>query len=141
MINRRLYNAREQMATNQQIATSMPLFLLPNSSLTPAPSMRSSSFRRPSVPHQRVPPLFRRQVMCADSTRRVACVVQYNGAAFHGWERKPDVRTVQQEIEAAISALCRQRVRVQAASKTDAGAHAIGQVVHFDPPVQFDNAR
>lgn len=71
---------------------------------------------------------------------RVALQVQYNGADFHGWERKPDVRTVQGELNAALADVVGISVPTFAASRTDAGTHAIAQVVHFDAPRLFSSA-
>lgn len=66
------------------------------------------------------------------SPARVALQIQYNGSRYHGWERKKDVSTVQSCVEAALTDVYGHPVNVQAASRTDAGAHALGQVVHFD---------
>ncbi len=64
---------------------------------------------------------------------RYAAGVEYNGAAFHGWEiQQPDIRTVQGEVERALSKVANHFVRVITAGRTDTGVHASGQVVHFD---------
>ena len=63
---------------------------------------------------------------------RVALVIQYLGTHFHGWQRQPQQRTVQEEIEAAIQRLVGYPVTVHAAGRTDAGVHAAAQVAHFD---------
>lgn len=66
--------------------------------------------------------------------------VAYDGAAFHGFARqrpRPDgrpLRTIQGALEAALSELYRQPIEVRGASRTDAGVHARGQIVAFDPP-------
>lgn len=72
---------------------------------------------------------------------RVAVELQYNGARFHGWERKPELRTVQGTFEDSLQEICEERTGTVAASKTDAGAHAVGQVVHFDPPRTLTGAK
>ena len=77
----------------------------------------------------------------APSPPRIACLCQYNGASFSGWERKPAIRTVQSTIESAIAEICRTSLHTAAASKTDARTHAVGQVFHFDPPSVFANSR
>ena len=65
--------------------------------------------------------------------RRVALIVQYLGTRFYGWQRQPDYRSVQQDLETAIgSALNCSRVVTHAAGRTDTGVHAAAQVVHFD---------
>lgn len=66
---------------------------------------------------------------------RVRGRLAYDGKDFSGWGMQPDRRTVQGELEAAISTVLRlDRVVVQCAGRTDAGVHAIGQVIHFDIP-------
>ncbi|MEM7064255.1 MAG: tRNA pseudouridine(38-40) synthase TruA [Cyanobacteria bacterium P01_B01_bin.77] len=67
-------------------------------------------------------------------THRVAIVVQYQGTFFHGWQRQPEKRTVQAEIEAAIASLLGTRVPIHGAGRTDTGVHAAAQVAHFDAP-------
>ena len=61
------------------------------------------------------------------SGRTVQLVLQYDGAGFAGWQRQPDARTVQGELEAALERLCRAAVPVIGAGRTDAGVHAHGQ--------------
>jgi len=66
---------------------------------------------------------------------RYRAVVAYLGTRFHGWqEQKNAARTVQAVLAAALRPLAREAVRVEGASRTDAGVHADGQVVHFDLP-------
>jgi tRNA pseudouridine38-40 synthase len=56
----------------------------------------------------------------------------YDGAPFHGFARQPDVRTVQGDIESALTKLMRRDAVTACAGRTDAGVHAIGQVVSVD---------
>lgn len=63
---------------------------------------------------------------------RLALGVEYNGANFCGWERQKRGRTVQGCIEVALSKVADHPVRVITAGRTDAGVHALGQVIHFD---------
>ncbi len=67
---------------------------------------------------------------------RVAMAVSYDGSAFHGWQsqRKPQVATVQEALEKALSSIADAPVIVQCAGRTDAGVHASHQMVHFDSP-------
>lgn len=70
----------------------------------------------------------------AQGTQRVAIVVQYQGTHFYGWQRQPEKRTVQGEIEAAIELLLEYKVTIHGAGRTDTGVHAAAQVAHFDAP-------
>jgi tRNA pseudouridine38-40 synthase len=64
---------------------------------------------------------------------RIRGKISYDGKDFSGWGMQPDRRTVQGELENAISTLLRvDRVIVQCAGRTDAGVHATAQVIHFD---------
>ncbi|NPV47263.1 MAG: tRNA pseudouridine(38-40) synthase TruA [Armatimonadetes bacterium] len=63
--------------------------------------------------------------------RRVRLLVQYDGTDYAGFQVQPGRRTVQQELEECLGRLTGDRVRVTAASRTDAGVHALGQVVAF----------
>jgi tRNA pseudouridine38-40 synthase len=64
----------------------------------------------------------------------IALRIAYDGTDFHGFARHPELRTVQGEIEAALARLYKTPVQVRGASRTDAGVHALGQLVAFDPP-------
>jgi tRNA pseudouridine38-40 synthase len=63
---------------------------------------------------------------------RIALGIEYDGQAFAGWQTQLGVRTVQQLVEAAVSRVADEPVKVQCAGRTDAGVHATGQVLHFD---------
>lgn len=63
---------------------------------------------------------------------RVALVIQYLGTHFHGWQRQPNQRTVQEELETTIQSVLGHPVSVCAAGRTDTGVHAAAQVAHFD---------
>lgn len=60
--------------------------------------------------------------------------VRYLGTHFHGWQIQDNGRTVQGEIEAAMSRIASQPVRIQGAGRTDAGVHALGQVFSCEWP-------
>jgi tRNA pseudouridine38-40 synthase len=64
--------------------------------------------------------------------QRWKLVIEYNGNVFCGWQRQKDVPSVQQALEEAITAFCQQEIVVHVAGRTDAGVHALGQIVHFD---------
>ncbi len=72
------------------------------------------------------------QIENPESMQRVALVIQYLGTDFHGWQRQPNQRTVQEEIETAISNVLERPVTLYGAGRTDAGVHAAAQVAHFD---------
>jgi len=58
-------------------------------------------------------------------------LVEYDGTQYHGFQWQVDLPTIQNELEQAIRRFCGQSSRVMAASRTDAGVHAKGQVVSF----------
>lgn len=63
--------------------------------------------------------------------RNIKLVLSYDGTEFSGWQRQPDRRTVQQVLEEAIGRLTGVVPTTTASGRTDAGVHALGQVVHF----------
>lgn len=66
---------------------------------------------------------------------RVALVVSYNGAAFHGFQYQNEtLPTVQAELESALAHVAAGPVGLVCAGRTDTGVHATHQVVHFDAP-------
>jgi tRNA pseudouridine38-40 synthase len=67
---------------------------------------------------------------------RLALGVAYRGTAYQGWQSQPSGVTVQDKLEAALSAFAAQPVTTVCAGRTDAGVHALNQVVHLDAPVE-----
>jgi tRNA pseudouridine38-40 synthase len=63
------------------------------------------------------------------SSRWLKLTVAYDGTAYAGWQMQPSEPTVQAAIEAAWQEITREDIRVTAAGRTDAGVHALGQVV------------
>jgi tRNA pseudouridine38-40 synthase len=63
--------------------------------------------------------------------KKVVLVLEYDGAAYCGFQFQENAPTVQDEIEKALYRLTGEKVRVVAASRTDTGVHAAGQVVSF----------
>lgn len=64
--------------------------------------------------------------------RRIAAIVEYDGSEFCGWQWQDDAPSVQQVVEQALSKVADEPVRVTVAGRTDAGVHALAQVIHFD---------
>ncbi len=62
---------------------------------------------------------------------RFKLVIEYDGTAYHGWQRQKSDASIQAEIEKAITVMTRQAITLIASGRTDAGVHALGQVAHF----------
>lgn len=67
---------------------------------------------------------------------RIALGIEYHGAAFSGWQSQSHGNTVQDALEKALAAIADEPVRTICAGRTDAGVHALEQVVHFDTEVE-----
>jgi tRNA pseudouridine38-40 synthase len=64
--------------------------------------------------------------------RNFKVTLSYDGTAFNGWQTQPGCRTVQETLEQAIRKLTGEpSIRANASGRTDAGVHALGQVVNF----------
>jgi tRNA pseudouridine38-40 synthase len=63
---------------------------------------------------------------------RYKLTLEYDGGGFVGWQRQDNGPSVQEALEKAVAAFCAETVTSFAAGRTDAGVHALGQVVHFD---------
>ena len=63
--------------------------------------------------------------------RRIALTVEYDGTNYQGFQLQKNKPTIQGELEEALERLTQQSIRVRGASRTDSGAHALGQVVDF----------
>ena len=72
---------------------------------------------------------------------RYRLTLEYDGTPFAGWQRQADLMSVQQALEEAITRFSGETVVTQAAGRTDAGVHALGQVVHFDLAREWDANR
>ena len=64
-------------------------------------------------------------------TRNLRLLLAYDGTSFHGWQRQPNVSTVQDCVEKAIERILGEPVTLYASGRTDAGVHALGQVANF----------
>lgn len=64
--------------------------------------------------------------------------LKYDGTAYHGWQVQPNARSVQEELQKALSTLLREDVLVVGAGRTDTGVHARMMVAHFDTELPID---
>jgi len=62
---------------------------------------------------------------------KIVLIVEYDGTGYHGFQLQANMPTIQGELEKALWRLTQERIRVTAASRTDAGVRAKGQVVSF----------
>ena len=73
---------------------------------------------------------------------RYKAISSYDGYAFAGFQRQPQARSVQEEIEKTLTKLNKgQAITIHGAGRTDSGVHALGQVIHFDLPYQMDEEK
>lgn len=66
--------------------------------------------------------------------RNIKATIEYDGTDFSGFQKQSSRRTVQGELEAVAEAVFGEHIQVVGAGRTDAGVHAIGQVVNFHAP-------
>jgi len=66
---------------------------------------------------------------------RIAAVIEYRGSRYSGWQYQDHTDSIQNELELALGFVANEPIRVNCAGRTDAGVHAIGQVVHWDTDV------
>lgn len=64
--------------------------------------------------------------------KRIALGIQYDGSGWRGWQTQPGGGTVQDTLESALKRFALVELRTTCAGRTDAGVHAVEQVVHFD---------
>ena len=65
---------------------------------------------------------------------RLRIDLTYDGTNFSGWAKQPNLRTIQEEIEKALSTITQHQIATVVAGRTDAGVHAKQQVIHADLP-------
>lgn len=63
--------------------------------------------------------------------KNVLLTITYDGTNFCGWQKQPGQRSVQGEVERALSIVCAQPIQVNGTSRTDSGVHAYGQRASF----------
>lgn len=71
------------------------------------------------------------------TVHRYKLTIEYDGGAYRGWQHQDHCPSVQSVLEEAIFKMSGQRIRTQVAGRTDAGVHALGQVVHVDMPKAY----
>ena len=62
--------------------------------------------------------------------------LSYDGTNYHGWQIQQNARSVQQEVERALSVICRKTTEVVGAGRTDTGVHATLYIAHFDSDLE-----
>lgn len=63
---------------------------------------------------------------------RIALGIEYDGRDYYGWQVQENLPTIQTHLETALSTIANEPIKLFCAGRTDAGVHALGQVVHFD---------
>jgi tRNA pseudouridine38-40 synthase len=66
------------------------------------------------------------------SAGRWAALLEYDGSAYAGWQSQAHAKSLQDMVEAALGFVAGAPVAAVCAGRTDAGVHALGQVIHFD---------
>ena len=69
--------------------------------------------------------------------RKIKLTIEYDGVCFLGYQTQKNSRTVQGELEKALKKIFQKKIISYAASRTDSGVHAEGQVVHFETSAQL----
>ncbi|RLE07678.1 tRNA pseudouridine(38-40) synthase TruA [Candidatus Aerophobetes bacterium] len=64
--------------------------------------------------------------------RNIKLILEYDGTRYYGWQKQPEVPTVQEAVERSLLLLLKEKVELIAAGRTDAHVHAQGQVVNFN---------
>lgn len=72
---------------------------------------------------------------------RIKLVIQYKGTNYHGWQTQPNGATIQKILEEKLSRILNTSIKVVGSGRTDAGVHALGQVCHFDLPMDVEWSR
>lgn len=70
--------------------------------------------------------------------QRYFLYIKYDGTAYNGWQIQPNGRTVQEELQRALSLLLNEDIQAVGAGRTDTGVHARMMVAHFDVDKELD---
>lgn len=69
--------------------------------------------------------------------QRLALGIEYDGTLYHGWQRQKNLSSIQECIEGILQKITSEKIKIYCAGRTDAGVHALGQVIHFETNVQY----
>jgi len=72
---------------------------------------------------------------------RIKLLIAYKGTHYRGWQNQRNDPTIQETLENAVKKIFRDNIPLTAAGRTDAGAHALGQIAHCDIPSSVNLAR
>ncbi len=67
-----------------------------------------------------------------NETQRYCASISYDGSGYHGWQIQPNVTNIAAHISKSLSQITNQAVLATASGRTDAGVHALNQIIHFD---------
>ncbi len=73
--------------------------------------------------------------------RNIALLIEYDGTAYGGWQVQANSNSVQAALQGTLSELLQEKIRVVGAGRTDAGAHAFGQVANFHSATEWEAGR
>ena len=65
--------------------------------------------------------------------------LSYNGTKYHGWQIQPDMVSVQEKLNNAISTILQSKIEVVGAGRTDTGVHAVQMFAHFNTEILIEN--
>lgn len=72
---------------------------------------------------------------------RIKLLISYDGTNYFGYQKQPNQKTIQSELEKAISKIVKNKTKTFASGRTDANVHAKGQVVHFDSDLLIEEKK
>jgi tRNA pseudouridine38-40 synthase len=65
-------------------------------------------------------------------------IISYDGTDYYGWQRQPNKKTIQGQLESALEKILSKKTAVIGSGRTDAGVHALGQTAHFKADTRLD---
>ena len=68
----------------------------------------------------------------------IKCVVSYNGTNYSGWQVQTNSNSIQEEIELALFKICKEKIKITGAGRTDSGVHSIGQTFNFKTNINME---